>query len=57
MAQGVFETDLDPNPANSVALTPLSFLPRAALVHPDHSAIVHGDRRWTWSEARRRQRA
>ena len=35
-----FETGLDPNPANSVPLTPLSFLPRAAQVHPERTAVV-----------------
>jgi hypothetical protein len=30
-----FETDLAKTAANHVALSPLSFLPRAAAVHPD----------------------
>ena len=34
---------LDRNAANHVALSPLSFLERAAHVYPDRIAIVHGD--------------
>jgi len=37
-----FNTDLDRNPANYQPLTPLTFLERAALVFPDHTAIIHG---------------
>ena len=39
---------LGPTPANSVPLTPLTFLPRTAAIHPDRVAIVHGDRRVTY---------
>ncbi|MGV7904102.1 AMP-binding protein, partial [Mycobacterium kansasii] len=31
-------------------LTPLRFLGRAAEVHPDHAAVVDGDRRSTYRE-------
>tara|TARA_R110002020_G_scaffold316361_8_gene531531 strand:- start:8754 stop:10424 length:1671 start_codon:yes stop_codon:yes gene_type:complete len=37
-----YETDLDRNSANYQALTPLAHLERAALIHPDHTAIIHG---------------
>jgi fatty-acyl-CoA synthase len=37
-----YNTDLDRNPANYQPLTPLTFLERAASVHPDHTAIIHG---------------
>ncbi len=37
-----YETGLDKNAANYQPLTPLIFLERAASVHPDHVAIVHG---------------
>ncbi|MEZ5826970.1 MAG: acyl-CoA synthetase [Hyphomicrobiales bacterium] len=37
-----YETGLDRNPANYQPLTPLIFLERAAQVHPDHVAIIHG---------------
>lgn len=38
----IYETDLDRNAANFQALTPLSHLERAAMVYPDHVAVVHG---------------
>ncbi len=37
-----YETGLDKNPANYQPLTPLVFLERAASVHPNHTAIIHG---------------
>jgi fatty-acyl-CoA synthase len=41
---------LDRNPANHVALSPISFLTRAALVYPQKLAIVHGALRQTWGQ-------
>jgi fatty-acyl-CoA synthase len=38
----VYDTNLDKNPANFQPLTPLGFLERAASVHPDRTAIIHG---------------
>ncbi len=49
--QDPFETGLDRNRANSVPLSPLSFLPRAAMVYPGHTAVLHGDQRHTWAES------
>jgi fatty-acyl-CoA synthase len=37
-----YDTGLDRNPANFQPLTPLTLLERAASVHPDRLAIVHG---------------
>ena len=45
-----YETDLDRNPANYAPLTPLTFIERAAKVYPDRNSVVHGARRYTWSE-------
>ena len=45
-----FESDLNRGPANHVALSPLSFLPRAAAVYPERTAVIHGDQRFTWSQ-------
>ena len=42
MASTIYDTNLDKNPANYQPLTPLSFLERAAAVHPERIAIVHG---------------
>jgi 3-(methylthio)propionyl---CoA ligase len=54
-----YDTDLDRNPANFQPLTPLSFLSRAADVYPDHTAIIHGQRSWSYRQfyARTRQLA
>ena len=41
---------LDRNAANFAALSPLSFLERAAAVYPHRPSIVHGARRDTWAE-------
>ncbi|MGY8524198.1 acyl-CoA synthetase [Paracidovorax citrulli] len=45
-----YDSGLDRNAANHVPLSPLSFLPRAALVHPRAIALAYGDRQWSWSE-------
>ncbi|GGH29999.1 acyl-CoA synthetase [Alsobacter metallidurans] len=50
MASDIYDIDLDKNPANFQPLTPLSFLERAALVFPDHTAIIHGALRRTYRE-------
>jgi fatty-acyl-CoA synthase len=41
---------LDRNQANYTPLTPLTFIERAAYVHPDHPSVVHGEQRFTWRE-------
>jgi len=51
-----YDQGLDRNPANFVALTPLSFLERAALVYPERIAVVHGGVRRNWSETYARSR-
>ena len=51
-----YDTDLDRNPANHQPLTPLTYLSRAALVFPDHPAIVHGDLRRTYRDFYTRSR-
>jgi fatty-acyl-CoA synthase len=50
MPKTIYDTDLDRNPANFQPLTPLTFLERAAVVFPAQTAIVHGPKRWTYSE-------
>jgi fatty-acyl-CoA synthase len=45
-----YDTDLPRNAANFQPLTPLSFLARAAEIYPDHTAIIHGTRSWTYRE-------
>src|SRR5471030_941771 len=48
--QSQYSTGLDKNPANFVALTPLSFLARTAAVYPDHISTVYEGRVFTWSQ-------
>ena len=50
MLSNPYEQNLNKNPANYQALTPLSFLERTALVSPNHTAIIHGNARVTYSE-------
>src|ERR1700687_4516671 len=45
-----FETELDKNPANHAALTPLGFIERTAAVYPDRVSVIHGARRYAWRE-------
>jgi 3-(methylthio)propionyl---CoA ligase len=56
MAKSAYDTDLDRNPANYQPLTPLTFLERAASVFPDHRAVIHGQRSWTYAEFYARSR-
>jgi fatty-acyl-CoA synthase len=51
-----FSTDLDRNAANFAALTPVSFLERAADVYPGKLAVVHGERRYTYRQLDERVR-
>ncbi|MBI2493544.1 MAG: AMP-binding protein [Candidatus Rokubacteria bacterium] len=50
MGENIFATGLGRGDANSAALTPVSFLPHTAAIHPDRTAIVHGARRVTYRE-------
>jgi fatty-acyl-CoA synthase len=46
----IYDQHLDRNDANHAALTPLSFLERAAAVFPGRTAIVHGRQRITYGD-------
>ena len=48
--------ELPQTPANYAALSPLSFLQRAASVHPQRTALVHGEIRRTWAQTDERCR-
>ena len=50
------EDFLGRRPANYVPLSPISFLRRAALAHPDRVATVYGGRRRTWAQTFERTR-
>ena len=50
MKSNIYEQGLDPNAANFVALSPLSFLERSASVFPNRVAIIYGDLHQTWRD-------
>ena len=47
---GPYRDGLGKNTANYASLSPLSFLPKAAAVHPNRVAVIHGTWRSTWAE-------
>ena len=51
-----YEQDLDRNPANHAPLTPLTFIEWSASVYPQRTAVIHGARRFSWSETYARAR-
>jgi fatty-acyl-CoA synthase len=51
-----YEIGLDKNAANYVPLTPIAFLLRSAAVYPNHTAVIHGEQRYTWRETLERCR-
>ncbi|MEE2980299.1 MAG: acyl-CoA synthetase [Pseudomonadota bacterium] len=56
MAANPYSHGLDKNPANYVPLTPVSFLARAARIHPGRVACIHGAQRTTYAELYTRTR-
>jgi fatty-acyl-CoA synthase len=50
MSADPYDTDLGRNAANFQPLTPLTFLERAASVHPERIAIIHGPLRRTYRD-------
>jgi fatty-acyl-CoA synthase len=50
----IFDQHLDKNPANFVALSPVSFVERSAEVFADLEAVIHGQRRYNWAQLRDR---
>ncbi|MCF8184841.1 MAG: AMP-binding protein, partial [Polynucleobacter sp.] len=51
-----YAAGLDKNPANYVALTPLTFIERSAYIYPERVATIHGRSRFTWRQAYERSR-
>ena len=51
-----YNDGFDKNAANHQPLTPLIFLERAASVHPDHVAVIHGTQRFTYRNLYERSR-
>jgi len=54
--KSIFEAHLDKNEANYSALSPITFLQRAASVYPNYTATVNGEIRKTWGETYNRCR-
>jgi len=50
----IYDQDLGKTPANYVPLSPVSFIERSAEVYGDLPAVIHGARRYLWSETRER---
>jgi len=50
----IYDQDLGKKPANYTALTPVSFVERSAEVFADLPAVIHGRRRYSWSQTRER---
>jgi fatty-acyl-CoA synthase len=50
MPSNIYRQNLDRNAANFTPLTPLSFLKRTVEVYPGKTAVIHGDKRYTYSE-------
>lgn len=56
MSHEAYTQGLERNQANYTPLSPLTFLRKAALLHPQRVALIHGARRLTWGEEYRRCR-
>ncbi len=56
MPSSIYDTDLDRTAANFQPLTPISYLERAAYVHPDRAAVIHGNATTTYGELLQRCR-
>jgi fatty-acyl-CoA synthase len=53
---GMYDRDLEKNAANYAPLTPLSLIAWSADVYPERLAVVHGARRYSWSDTYARAR-
>jgi fatty-acyl-CoA synthase len=51
-----YDVGLEKNEANYTPLTPLSLLARTAHVYPQRAAVIHGERKLTWSQVYERCR-
>ncbi len=50
----MYDQHLDKNAANHVPLSPMGFVERSAEVFGDLTAVIHGQRRYTWAQTRER---
>ena len=56
MPANPYDAGLERTVANYVPLSPLSFLPKAALLYPERTAIVQGERAQNWADTYKRCR-
>ena len=56
MPSNIYNEHLDRNDANYTPLSPISFLNRSALVFPEKTAVIHGERSYTYATLRDRCR-
>jgi fatty-acyl-CoA synthase len=56
MTTSIYDVGLEKNAANYASLSPLSFIAWSADVYPERSSVIHGARRYTWSETYTRTR-
>ncbi|SAL44368.1 acyl-CoA synthetase [Caballeronia peredens] len=56
MPASMYDESLPRTAANFAAMTPLTFIERAATVYPTRPAVVHGDVRRSWAETYARTR-
>ena len=56
MSVSPYDVSLDKTAANFSALTPIDFLPRAAAIYPERTAVIHGARRYSYAELHERSR-
>ena len=56
MTLNPYEMGLEKTPANYVPLTPLTFLSRSAYIYPERTAVIHGQRRYSWKQVEERAR-
>ena len=54
MSTNPYETNLPITAANYQALSPLSFLAKAAWTYPEYTSVIDGDRRYSWAETQSR---
>jgi Acyl-CoA synthetases (AMP-forming)/AMP-acid ligases II len=54
MPSNIYRQHLERDRANYVPLTPISLLERSAQVYPEKTAVIHGDRRFTYAQFRER---
>jgi len=52
----IYANGLDKNEANYTPLTPLTFIERSAYIYPNRTAVIHGERRYTWLQTFTRAR-